>query len=138
MSSLRVRANIPSQTSRLVSNDDFRIERSPWHGSRLERDRAHSHRRDQSFGLRRQRRSVAIGRIFRSFVDRNRSELLKHIESIGKHIAALKQAARKAGIPVIYVNDNFGKWKSDFHNVIEYVINENKPGTLLVAMMIST
>ncbi len=55
-------------------------------------------------------------------------ELLKVAEKIGKRIAALKEAASKAGIPVIYVNDNFGKWKSDFHNVIEYVIKENKPG----------
>ncbi|CAF0923433.1 unnamed protein product [Rotaria sordida] len=55
-------------------------------------------------------------------------EILKVVEQIGPHIAKLTQAARKAGIPIVYVNDNFGKWKSDFHNVIEYVINENKPG----------
>ncbi|CAF2803339.1 unnamed protein product [Rotaria sp. Silwood2] len=42
-----------------------------------------------------------------------------------------EEAARKADIPIIYVNDNFGKWKSDFHNVIEYVINENKPDFVL-------
>jgi len=34
-------------------------------------------------------------------------ELLKVVEKIGKRISILKQAARKAGIPVIYVNDNF-------------------------------
>ena len=62
-------------------------------------------------------------------------ELLKVAEKIGKRIAALKEAAQHAGIPVVYVNDNFGKWKSDFHNVIEYVINENKPGKALAELL---
>lgn len=55
-------------------------------------------------------------------------ELLEHVEHIGRNIAELKAAARRAGIPVVYVNDNFGKWKSDFHSVIENVRSENKPG----------
>ena len=29
-------------------------------------------------------------------------------------LAALKRRAKVAGIPVIYVNDNFGRWRSDF------------------------
>ena len=56
---------------------------------------------------------------------------MKTAEQTGKNIAALKAAARQAGIPVIYVNDNFGKWQSDFHHVIEYIREENKPGTLI-------
>ena len=53
---------------------------------------------------------------------------MENAENIGKRIAALKEAARQAGIPIIYINDNFGRWKSDFRHVIEYVIEENKPG----------
>jgi nicotinamidase-related amidase len=53
---------------------------------------------------------------------------LKNAEDIGKRIAALKEVARQAGIPIIYINDNFDRWKSDFRHVIEYVIKENKPG----------
>ena len=55
-------------------------------------------------------------------------ELVQNVEEIGKNIASLKAAARKAGIPVVYVNDNFDKWKSDFRHVIEYVQQEDKPG----------
>ncbi|CAF1008403.1 unnamed protein product [Adineta steineri] len=62
-------------------------------------------------------------------------ELLPIAEEIGKRIAKLKEAAHKAGIPVVYVNDNFGRWTSDFHNVIEYVINENKPGKPLAQLL---
>ena len=55
-------------------------------------------------------------------------ELVKVAEDIGRNIARVKKAAREAGIPVIYINDNFGKWKSDFRTVIKSVIEENKPG----------
>ena len=29
-------------------------------------------------------------------------------------IAALKRRAKEAGVPVVYVNDNFGRWQSNF------------------------
>jgi nicotinamidase-related amidase len=43
-------------------------------------------------------------------------------------IAGLKARARKAGIPSIYVNDNFGRWKSDFRRVVEHVLNDGVRG----------
>ena len=36
------------------------------------------------------------------------------------NILRLKRQARKAGVPVICVNDNFGKWKPDFRATIEH------------------
>lgn len=41
-------------------------------------------------------------------------KLLPFAEAIAKNIAELRKKAEKAKIPVIYVNDNFGKWRSDF------------------------
>jgi nicotinamidase-related amidase len=35
-------------------------------------------------------------------------------------IARLKQRAAAARVPVIYVNDNFGKWRHDFHKLVEH------------------
>jgi nicotinamidase-related amidase len=49
------------------------------------------------------------------------------IQPIGERIAALRKAARAANIPTIFVNDNYHKWKSDFHHVIEDVLKEEKP-----------
>jgi nicotinamidase-related amidase len=37
-------------------------------------------------------------------------------------IAALKRRARTAGVPVLYVNDNFGKWRSDFRTLLEHCL----------------
>ena len=42
-------------------------------------------------------------------------EQLLHLAlPVGRNIARLKQRAKEAGIPAIYVNDNFGRWQSDF------------------------
>jgi len=32
----------------------------------------------------------------------------------------LKRRTQKAGVPVIYVNDNFGRWKSDFRRTLKH------------------
>lgn len=34
-------------------------------------------------------------------------------------IARLKDRAKNAGIPVIYVNDNYGRWQSDLSKIVE-------------------
>jgi nicotinamidase-related amidase len=39
---------------------------------------------------------------------------------MAKNLLRLKRRAQKAGVPVIYVNDNFGRWKSDFRRTVEY------------------
>jgi nicotinamidase-related amidase len=45
--------------------------------------------------------------------------LLGHALAMADRLAALKRRARAAGIPAIYVNDNFGRWQSDFARVLE-------------------
>ena len=39
--------------------------------------------------------------------------LLRQALPMAKRLAALKRRARQADIPVVYVNDNFGRWQSD-------------------------
>src|ERR1700754_1295783 len=43
-------------------------------------------------------------------------------------IAALKRRAKAAGIPAIYVNDNFGRWQSDFRRVVEHCLSDGVRG----------
>jgi nicotinamidase-related amidase len=47
-------------------------------------------------------------------------QLLKHARPMARILLHLKQRAQKAGVPVIYVNDNFGRWKSDFRRTVDY------------------
>ena len=39
---------------------------------------------------------------------------------MARNLLRLKRRAKEAGVPAIYVNDNFGKWKSDFRRTIEH------------------
>jgi nicotinamidase-related amidase len=47
---------------------------------------------------------------------------------MARRLRALKRRARAAGIPTIYINDNFGKWRSDFRATVEYCLRKNVPG----------
>src|SRR5919206_2922966 len=51
-------------------------------------------------------------------------ELAKHVLPMARKIAALKRRARQAGIPTIYANDNFGRWRSDFRSVVEHCLGD--------------
>lgn len=50
--------------------------------------------------------------------------LLRHALPMADRLAALKRRAKAAGIPVIYANDNFGRWKSDFRRILERCLQE--------------
>jgi nicotinamidase-related amidase len=52
---------------------------------------------------------------------------------VAAHIAALKRRAKQAGIPAVYVNDNFGRWQSDFAKLLAHCLTDgvlhDHPGT---------
>ena len=50
-----------------------------------------------------------------------------------KCIAKLKDRARRAGVPAVYVNDNFGRWRSDFHQILEHVLDS--PGREIARLL---
>jgi nicotinamidase-related amidase len=54
--------------------------------------------------------------------------LVRHALPMARRIARLKARAAAAGIPSIYVNDNFGRWRSDFRRLIEYCTRRDVPG----------
>ncbi len=43
-------------------------------------------------------------------------------------IAGLKKQARRLKIPVIYANDNFGRWRSDFNEVLNHCLKDGVRG----------
>ena len=53
-------------------------------------------------------------------------ELLSLSMPVGQNIARLKQRAKAAGIPAIYVNDNFGRWRSDFKKIVAHSRQEGR------------
>ncbi len=55
-------------------------------------------------------------------------QLLEHALPMADRVAELARRARQARIPVIYVNDNFGRWQSNFHSQIEHCLNDDVRG----------
>lgn len=52
-----------------------------------------------------------------------------------RSVAALKARCREFGIPAIYANDNFGRWRSDFHQVVDRVLESDVRGRPIAEML---
>ena len=55
--------------------------------------------------------------------------------AMAHQIAALKKRAREEKIPIVYVNDNFGRWQSDFRTVVEHVVQDDVRGQPLAELL---
>lgn len=63
------------------------------------------------------------------------ARLLEPAVEAARRTAALKRRAREVGIPVIYANDNFGRWRSDFRQVTEHVLHDGVRGRPLAEIL---
>jgi nicotinamidase-related amidase len=54
--------------------------------------------------------------------------LVAEAEPMASRLAVLKRRASAAGVPTIYINDNFGQWRSDFRRTVAHCISRSSPG----------
>jgi nicotinamidase-related amidase len=54
---------------------------------------------------------------------------------MAKRIAALKRRATHAGIPSMYVKDHYGRWQSDFQQVLRHCLDEDVCGKPLATLL---
>jgi nicotinamidase-related amidase len=62
-------------------------------------------------------------------------ELLEAALPMARRILDLKRRAKKADVPVVYVNDNFGRWQSNFRAQIDHCLNDAVRGEPLARML---
>jgi nicotinamidase-related amidase len=55
-------------------------------------------------------------------------QLLRHVLPMIDRVVELKRRAKAAGIPVVYVNDNFGRWQSDFNKQVDHCLHDDVRG----------
>jgi nicotinamidase-related amidase len=55
-------------------------------------------------------------------------DLIEQAEPMATRLVELKRRATAAGIPAIYVNDNFGQWRSDFRRTVAHCTAAASPG----------
>ena len=52
-----------------------------------------------------------------------------------RKIARLRERAQRTGIPVLYVNDNFGHWRSDFKSLVALCSQPGMPGAAIASLL---
>ena len=62
--------------------------------------------------------------------------LLEPALSMARALSRLKRRAREAGLPVVYVNDNFGKWRSDFRQQLDHCLHDDVRGRPVVELLV--
>ncbi|MBV9865688.1 MAG: cysteine hydrolase [Abitibacteriaceae bacterium] len=62
-------------------------------------------------------------------------QILEYALPMARAIADLKKRARQQNIPTVYVNDNFGRWQSDFNRVIEHCLQDGVKGKPIVELL---
>jgi nicotinamidase-related amidase len=62
-------------------------------------------------------------------------DLIAQATPMSQRLARLKRRAAHAGIPTIYVNDNFGQWRSDFQQTVAHCTAAASPGRVVSARL---
>ena len=61
--------------------------------------------------------------------------LLRQALPMAERLAALKRRLHAAGVPAIYVNDNFGRWRSDFQALLSHCLRDGVRGKPLAEQL---
>ena len=61
--------------------------------------------------------------------------LVERAVPMAHRIAALKKRAKAAGVPAVYVNDNFGRWRSDFRAQVRHCLEDGTLGRPIVELL---
>jgi nicotinamidase-related amidase len=62
-------------------------------------------------------------------------KILKKALPMPTHLARLKQRCRRAGIPAICVNNNFGQWRSNAKSLVAHCVDSNCAGKPFVEQL---
>lgn len=63
-------------------------------------------------------------------------QLLPQARLMARRLVRLKARCREKGIPTIYANDNFGRWRSDFRAVVAHCMEEHSRGRPIVEQLL--
>jgi nicotinamidase-related amidase len=62
-------------------------------------------------------------------------QLLRHALPMARRLAELKRRLKADGVPAIYVNDNFGRWRSDFRAQVEHCLHDGTLGEPIARLL---
>jgi nicotinamidase-related amidase len=79
--------------------------------------------------------ALAIIDMINAFDFAGAESLLPRALTAAQAIAGLKRRAGAAGVPTIYVNDNFGRWRSDFRSILGHVLQDDCRGKPIAELL---
>jgi len=62
-------------------------------------------------------------------------QLLEQALPMARRLAEFKKRVNKNAIPAIYVNDNFGQWRSDFRSVVKHCMDPSSRGAPIAKLL---
>jgi len=81
------------------------------------------------------KQAVLIVDMINDFQHEDGEQLFSQVLPVARKIKELKQRANDAGVPVIYVNDNFEHWHDTFQSTIEHVQQNSNEGRRVVELL---
>ena len=63
------------------------------------------------------------------------AQVYKQARKIVKNIADLKSRAKSANVPVIYLNDNYGRWNEDFVSFVKNIKDSSRRGREIIEIL---
>jgi nicotinamidase-related amidase len=63
------------------------------------------------------------------------ADLFEYALPAAERIASLKEKAKQSEVPVVYVNDNFGRWRSDFKRIVAHCMEDGVRGRPIAELL---
>ncbi|KAI8822236.1 Isochorismatase-like protein [Fimicolochytrium jonesii] len=61
--------------------------------------------------------------------------MVEHAKEMAPRIKDMAQECRDLGVPVIYCNDNFGKWRSNLEQIYDTIASGDTPGSSVAQLL---
>lgn len=82
------------------------------------------------------KRALLLIDVINDFEFASNGELLKHAIPAAKRLSVLRRRLKEQGTPVIYVNDNFGQWQTNFQEQIRQCLSPDCAGREVTELLL--
>lgn len=83
----------------------------------------------------RHRQALLLVDVINDMVFPGSSALVAQAVPMARRLSRLKARAKARGVPVIYCNDNFARWRSDFRSLVAHCVKDDVPGRPVATLL---
>ncbi len=81
------------------------------------------------------RQALLLVDVINDMVFPGSSALVAQAVPMARKLAKLKARAKARGVPCVYCNDNFGRWRSDFRSLVAHCVRDDVPGRPVASLL---